>query len=85
VGDGDAGEQLAELLVVADGEEQVARHDAGLLVVLRGVAGQLQDLGWGKKEAAVRTPAREQSGRMTKRSGGWVVTSAARYSRTAAR
>jgi hypothetical protein len=58
VGDGDAGEQLSELLVVADGEQQVARHDAGLLVVLGRVAGQLQDLGWGKKEAVVRTPVR---------------------------
>uniref|UniRef100_A0A453MUL2 Uncharacterized protein n=1 Tax=Aegilops tauschii subsp. strangulata TaxID=200361 RepID=A0A453MUL2_AEGTS len=45
VGDGDAGEQLAELLIVADGEQQVARDDAGLLVVLGRVAGELQDLG----------------------------------------
>uniref|UniRef100_A0A453MUN1 Uncharacterized protein n=1 Tax=Aegilops tauschii subsp. strangulata TaxID=200361 RepID=A0A453MUN1_AEGTS len=44
VGDGDAGEQPAELLVVADGEQQVARDDAGLLVVLGRVAGKLQDL-----------------------------------------
>ena len=45
VGDGDAGEQVAELLVVPDGEEQVARHDAALLVVLGGVPGELQHLG----------------------------------------
>uniref|UniRef100_A0A453MUE8 Uncharacterized protein n=1 Tax=Aegilops tauschii subsp. strangulata TaxID=200361 RepID=A0A453MUE8_AEGTS len=45
VGDGHAGEQPAELLVVADGEQQVARDDAGLLVVLGRVAGKLQDLG----------------------------------------
>jgi hypothetical protein len=45
VGDGDAGQQLAELLVVADGKEHVARDDAGLLVVLGSVAGQLQHLG----------------------------------------
>jgi len=35
LGDGDAAEQLVELLVVADGELQVPRDDAGLLVVLR--------------------------------------------------
>ena len=44
-GDGDAREQLGELLVVADGQLDVAGHDAGLLVVARGVAGELQDLG----------------------------------------
>uniref|UniRef100_A0A453MZF9 Uncharacterized protein n=1 Tax=Aegilops tauschii subsp. strangulata TaxID=200361 RepID=A0A453MZF9_AEGTS len=45
VGDGDAGEQPAQLLVVADGQQQVARDDARLLVVLGRVAGELQDLG----------------------------------------
>ena len=44
-GDGHARQQLGELLVVADGELDVAGHDAGLLVVARGVAGELQDLG----------------------------------------
>uniref|UniRef100_A0A453Q4N0 Uncharacterized protein n=1 Tax=Aegilops tauschii subsp. strangulata TaxID=200361 RepID=A0A453Q4N0_AEGTS len=44
-GDGDAAEQPAELLVVADGELDVARRDPGLLVVARRVAGQLQGLG----------------------------------------
>jgi len=43
--DGDAGEQLVELLVVADGELEVTRVDSSLLVVARGVAGQLEDLG----------------------------------------
>ena len=42
--DGDAGEQLVELLVVADGELHVARDDARLLVVAGGVAGELKDL-----------------------------------------
>jgi hypothetical protein len=45
VGDGDAGQQLAELLVVADGEEHVARDDARLLVVPCRVAGELEHLG----------------------------------------
>jgi len=44
LGDGDVGQDLAELLVVADGQLDVARNDARLLVVLGGVAGQLQDL-----------------------------------------
>ena len=45
LGEGDAGQQLIQLLVVADGQLEVARGDAGLLVVLGSVAGQLQDLG----------------------------------------
>jgi hypothetical protein len=44
LGDGDAGEQLVQLLVVADGQLQVTGDDAGLLVVAGSVAGQLQDL-----------------------------------------
>ena len=43
--DGDGREQLVELLVVADRELQVARRDAAALVVARGVAGELEDLG----------------------------------------
>ena len=42
--DGDAAEELVELLVVADGELDVPRDDAGLLVVAGGVAGELEDL-----------------------------------------
>ena len=38
-------DQLVELLVVVDGELEVARGDADLLVVARGVAGELEDLG----------------------------------------
>ncbi|CAM0876344.1 unnamed protein product [Alopecurus aequalis] len=45
VGDGDAGEQLPDLVVVPDGEQQMPRDDAALLVVLGGVSGELQQLG----------------------------------------
>ena len=44
-GDGDATEQLVELLVVTDGELDVAWDDALLLVVAGGVACELQNLG----------------------------------------
>ena len=43
--DGDAAEQLVELLVVAHRELDVARDDARLLVVARRVARELEDLG----------------------------------------
>uniref|UniRef100_A0A8L2QBI8 Histone H2B n=1 Tax=Rattus norvegicus TaxID=10116 RepID=A0A8L2QBI8_RAT len=43
--DGHTAQQFVELLVVADGQLQVARDDASLLVVPRSVARQLQDLG----------------------------------------
>ena len=43
-GNGDATEELVELLVVADGELDVARDDALLLVVSGGVTGELEDL-----------------------------------------
>jgi hypothetical protein len=42
---GDPRQQPAELLVVADGEEEVARDDAVPLVVARRVAGELEHLG----------------------------------------
>ena len=45
LGDGDAGQELVQLLVVPDGELQVPGDDPGLLVVAGGVAGQLEDLG----------------------------------------
>ena len=44
-GDGDGAEELGELLIVADRQLDVAGHDAGLLVVAGGVAGELKDLG----------------------------------------
>ena len=43
-GNGDATEELVELLIVADGELDVARDDALLLVVAGGVTGELEDL-----------------------------------------
>ena len=42
--DGDASEELVELLIVADGELDVARDDALLLVVAGCVTGELEDL-----------------------------------------
>ena len=43
--DGDATEQLVQLLVVLDGKSKVTGHDTSLLVVAGSIAGQLQDLG----------------------------------------
>ena len=43
-GDGDGAEELGELLIVADRQLDVAGHDAGLLVVAGGVAGELENL-----------------------------------------
>ena len=45
LGDGDAGEQLVQLLVVADGELEMTGDDPALLVVTGGVACQLENLG----------------------------------------
>ena len=45
LGDGHTGEQLVELLIVADGQLEVAGDDAGLLVVAGSVAGKLENLG----------------------------------------
>ena len=42
--DGDSAQQLAQLLIVAHGQLDVAGNDAGLLVVAGSVACQLQDL-----------------------------------------
>ena len=44
LGNGDAGEQLVQLLVVADGQLEVAGDDPGLLVVPGSIASQLKDL-----------------------------------------
>ena len=43
--DGDTAQELVEFLVVPDGELDVARYDAGALVVLGGVSGELEKLG----------------------------------------
>ena len=45
LGDGDLAEELVQLLVVADGQLDVSRDDAGPLVVLGGVSGKLEELG----------------------------------------
>merc|ERR1719209_2114699 len=45
LGDGDAGQQLVQLLVISDGELEMPGDDPGLLVVPGGVSGQLKDLG----------------------------------------
>ena len=45
LGDGHAGEQFVQLLVVTDGQLQVTRDDPGLLVVAGSVSCQLQNLG----------------------------------------
>jgi len=45
LGNGDVAQQLVQLLVVSDGELEVAWDDARLLVVASRVTGQLKDLG----------------------------------------
>lgn len=45
LGDGDVAKKLVQLLVVADGELEVAGNDAGLLVVASSVTGQLENFG----------------------------------------
>ena len=42
--DGHTAEELVELLVVADGQLDVAGHNAGLLVVAGSISGKLEDL-----------------------------------------
>ena len=44
LGDGDVGQKTVQLLIVADGQLQVARVDASLLVVAGSVASQLKNL-----------------------------------------
>jgi hypothetical protein len=44
LGNGDTAEQLVQLLIVADGELDVAGHNAGLLVISGGIASKLKDL-----------------------------------------
>ena len=43
LGDGDVSEKLVQLLVVPDGELEMAGNDTGLLVVAGSVTGQLQN------------------------------------------
>jgi hypothetical protein len=42
--DGDTGQELAQLLVIADSELNVTGDDTGLLVVASGIASQFEDL-----------------------------------------
>jgi hypothetical protein len=44
LGDGDVSKKLVQLLVVPDGELEMAGDDTGLLVVAGGIASQLEDL-----------------------------------------
>ena len=68
LGNGDAGQQLVELLVVADGELDVAGVDAVLLVVAGSVAGQLENLG-----SQVLQDGRQVDGRASTNTGGVVA------------
>lgn len=43
LGNGDVAEKLVQLLIVADGELEMARDDTSLLVVTSGVTSQLED------------------------------------------
>mgnify|MGYP006952853420 CR=1 FL=1 len=44
VGDGDTSQELAQLLIVADSQLDVAGHDTGLLVVASGIAREFENL-----------------------------------------
>jgi hypothetical protein len=44
LGDGDSGQELVQLPVVADGQLQVTWDDSGLLVITSGVSSQFEDL-----------------------------------------
>ena len=81
VRDGDPGEQLPELLVVANRQQHVPRDDPVLLVVPRRVPGELQHLHH-QHTIPVNHAGLEGFGRG--RDKQWLA-SAARYSRTAAR
>ena len=45
LGDGDVTQELVQLLIVADGELKMTGDDTRLLVVARGVASELENLG----------------------------------------
>ncbi len=44
LGDGDTSQELAQLLIVADSQLDVAGHDTGLLVVASGIAREFENL-----------------------------------------
>jgi len=62
---GDATEQLVQLLVVLHGKGDVTGHDASLLVVAGGIAGKLQDF-----SAEVLEDGREVDGGAGAHAGG---------------
>ncbi|EYC41369.1 hypothetical protein Y032_0571g114 [Ancylostoma ceylanicum] len=62
LGDGHTGQQLVELLVVADGELEMARVDPGLLVVTGSVAGQLEHLSSEGAKKAAKSQKASRSG-----------------------
>ena len=62
--DGGATQQLGQLLIVAHGKLDVARHDAGLLVVPRGVPCKLQDLLMHQRERTDRLAEATQNARI---------------------
>ena len=45
LGDGDVSKELVQLLIVADGELEMARDDTGLLVVSSSVASEFENFG----------------------------------------
>jgi hypothetical protein len=63
--DGDTAEQLVQLLVVADGQLNVAGSDTSALVIAGGVTGQLEDL-----SSEVLKDGREIDGGTATNSGG---------------
>lgn len=59
--DGGAAQKLGQLLVVAHGKLDVARHDAGFLVVPRGVSRKLEDLLMHHRERTYRLAGTRQN------------------------
>lgn len=45
LGDGDVSEKLVQLLIIANGELQMAGDDTGLLIVTGGIASEFKDFG----------------------------------------
>lgn len=64
-GDRDATEELVQLLIVLDGERDVAGDNTTLLVVTGGVAGELEDFG-----AEILEDGRKVDGRTGSHAGG---------------
>ncbi len=93
--DRDAAEELVQLLVVLDGERDVAGDDALLLVVAGGVASELEDLGlrmggggvwcvWGGEQGELEVGGVRRSLRSSTKRRCYYRKLTTRYSRTAA-